>query len=496
MLNAMDRITTVRFWLLPVRQAPGSVAAVALIVAQLFAGFARPDVGAITTSAMAAQCILIAVISINRARGRICSQYLIFASAMLCWAAAYIAIGIEEVAVGPSPAHGMIDDALFIAKAAPLLLLFTTALDHRLAASSLFNDLPCCALFALLAFIMIMGDPFASGASAVTFAHNARDAENLLLAILAITAALVQRRAGERRLYRAIAALLVCYLITAVAVNHLILDRMTIGPGSAWLTIASIAFLGFHLFDNHVAERRARPLKASYLRPLSPMLLTAGSLIMAFYIARQGDLIGVGLGLAALAAFTWRSSLVQSNMLTANIALKRSELRLTSLVMVDALTGVANRRRFDQCLGEAWHRARETDATVAVLAIDVDWFKHLNDELGHAAGDDCLRILAQALAKATGSSGIFGRLGGEEFGVVALASASAAAGLAEQLRRSVEGLALSHPKSPTGYVTVSIGVGIATPGTPGSTTASDLVARADGALYIAKTSGRNRVIVP
>lgn len=171
---------------------------------------------------------------------------------------------------------------------------------------------------------------------------------------------------------------------------------------------------------------------------------------------------------------------------TANQELKR----LTSL---DGLTGIANRRHFDETLGREWRRSMRQGAEFSVLMCDVDLFKAYNDTLGHQAGDECLRQVAQALTGAMNRGGdLVARYGGEEFAAI-LPETSLASGqiVAERMRQAVEALNVDHPTSPSGKLTISIGLasGIAMP----EIDPVQLVKTADRALYHAKDEGRNRV---
>jgi len=161
----------------------------------------------------------------------------------------------------------------------------------------------------------------------------------------------------------------------------------------------------------------------------------------------------------------------------------------------DGLTGVANRRRFDEVLDLEWRRASRTGAPISLAMLDLDYFKDFNDTNGHLAGDERLRQVAEALSRTVGRAGdLVARYGGEEF-VVLLPGMPAvdAAALAERLRSGIEALGLTHNASPvSGVVTLSAGVATAQP--EERTSPAALVAAADGALYRAKREGRNRVV--
>ncbi|MCL4817722.1 MAG: diguanylate cyclase [Vicinamibacteria bacterium] len=181
---------------------------------------------------------------------------------------------------------------------------------------------------------------------------------------------------------------------------------------------------------------------------------------------------------------------------TQNRLLAAANARLEALSLRDALTGIANRRCFDEVLHAEWNRARRSDEPVALLLLDLDHFKALNDRRGHPEGDAALQAVARWLERAVQRSGdLVARYGGEEFAVVLPGLDEAdAARVAERLRQGVADLALAHPGSPFGRVTVSVGAAADVP-LPGLDPQT-LLRAADRALYRAKAAGRNRVARP
>lgn len=180
------------------------------------------------------------------------------------------------------------------------------------------------------------------------------------------------------------------------------------------------------------------------------------------------------------------------------VAERTDELRelnnqLEAMSLTDALTGIANRRRFDQVLEQEWSHARRSGGLLAIALVDVDWFKRYNDHYGHPAGDACLREIAQALATTINrSTDLVARYGGEEFVFLApMTDLAGVRGMANKLLQAVRALALPHELSPLGRVSVSIGIAAAAPGQEAS--ADTLVAKADASLYEAKKQGRNQV---
>jgi diguanylate cyclase (GGDEF)-like protein len=177
--------------------------------------------------------------------------------------------------------------------------------------------------------------------------------------------------------------------------------------------------------------------------------------------------------------------------------LELSNSKLAALSATDGLTGIANRRRFDEALEVEWRRAGRSGEPIALAMLDVDLFKQYNDLYGHQAGDDCLRTIAQLFAAAARRPGdLAARYGGEEFAFIAPMTDRAHAQLiAESICQLLEKLALPHEMSPFGVVTASIGVAVQIPGENAYASAEMLVQMADAALYQAKQFGRNRVVV-
>ncbi len=178
--------------------------------------------------------------------------------------------------------------------------------------------------------------------------------------------------------------------------------------------------------------------------------------------------------------------------LTRKLDAANQELRRLS--SLDGLTGIANRRHFDDILLREWRRAMRNGEEIAILMCDIDYFKPFNDRFGHQSGDECLRQVAHTLTCTMDRGGdLLARYGGEEFvAVLPGTSLNGATFVADQMRLAVERLALPHPESPFGRVTASFGVAsaIAMP----ETEPHRIVGAADMALYKAKNSGRNRVI--
>ena len=173
---------------------------------------------------------------------------------------------------------------------------------------------------------------------------------------------------------------------------------------------------------------------------------------------------------------------------------KKTEAELMHLSYFDGLTGIANRRYFEDIAGREWRRAAREESPISLMMVDIDFFKNYNDMYGHLAGDECLQKVAKTLKEHLKRPGdMVARYGGEEF-VILLPDTDAknATTLAEGLRRRIEKLGIEHAESfVSDVVTISLGVACVLPNE--NISLSVLISNADRALYRAKKAGRNRV---
>ncbi|MDP3856249.1 MAG: sensor domain-containing diguanylate cyclase [Stagnimonas sp.] len=176
-------------------------------------------------------------------------------------------------------------------------------------------------------------------------------------------------------------------------------------------------------------------------------------------------------------------------------SLLEAQAELAKLAYRDALTGLPNRRAFEEQLRREWDRARRVGQSLSLLAIDLDWFKAYNDRYGHPAGDEYLRLAAACFSQCLRRpADLAARVGGEEFFVLLPDTDSAGArGVAETIERTLRQLAVPHQDSPFGVVTCSVGISSGRPSEGGAVEA--LVQAADSALYQSKHEGRARVSV-
>ncbi|RSM55715.1 GGDEF domain-containing protein [Actinoplanes sp. ATCC 53533] len=215
---------------------------------------------------------------------------------------------------------------------------------------------------------------------------------------------------------------------------------------------------------------------------LNLALVFAGDAATVFVVL--GPKRGASDWVAMVLAMTMAATVVES------LRARADRLRdvLEQQANADPLTGLANRRYFDEALVSAGAWARRTDGSLALLTIDLDYFKTINDTFGHAEGDRVLRAVADAMRGVVGDTGVAARLGGDEFAMLLRVGHRAAADAADALRAAIahQGGLLGGPPG------VSIGIAVL-PDDAG--TVQELIAASDAALYEAKTSGRGRVSV-
>jgi len=176
--------------------------------------------------------------------------------------------------------------------------------------------------------------------------------------------------------------------------------------------------------------------------------------------------------------------------------LAEANVQLQKLAALDGLTGIANRRRFDETLQLEWQRGQRDKQPLTLLLCDVDFFKRYNDSFGHQAGDLCLKKVAAVLTEhLKRPADLAARYGGEEFAIVLPETdLEGALVVAEACRRHMEALAIENPDAETELSSVTVSIGVASVVPSPKSTLEELIAQADRALYAAKRAGRNRVV--
>jgi len=321
-----------------------------------------------------------------------------------------------------------------------------------------------------------------------------------LLIYTPLLLAFVQPSRQEKRITRfdnILVAITVLMLVAAVAIHFGgAMDQFT---GSPTLLLPCAAVIAFR-FGIRWTSVFVALLSLSITVMMTTGLKPFGDLPMQLQVLRAQEFIFtlclIGIGFAVLLEeLQVRELELESRVKGRTLELERSNLQLAAISNTDGLTGIPNRRQFDETLNSEWSRARRNGQGLMLVMLDVDFFKQYNDHYGHQAGDDALRHVALALRDHVRRSGDFvARYGGEEFAIISQCSSEDHAMLmAEMVCKTIDDLQLPHVKSPFKNLTASVGVALIVPDQ--HTTTIELLKAADRALYFAKQRGRNRVEV-
>ncbi|NYF78172.1 GGDEF domain-containing protein [Granulicella arctica] len=321
--------------------------------------------------------------------------------------------------------------------------------------------------------------------------------ENLVLAGSASLRLFAHQRKGDSHyFYWALTCFLWIYTICIAISNYVYLtnhgntgfyDLLSDLP-FLFLAAASVLLVRGRTEDSPVFDRGKLML---FIDNLSPTFFTAALFLLSFAVMRQHFYAGIVSALLALSIYSIRTTMLQSLSVRAEQRLREAHDRLEAISLTDSLTGVANRRHFDRTLEMEWNRTVRTRHPLALLIIDIDYFKKLNDRYGHPHGDRCLIRIAQAMRDGLPRSGdLLARYGGEEFLLLLPTTDQAGAELvAARMQKAVASLDISY--EPEHRTTISIGLAVSEH--PHSGTTAELIDAADDALYRAKKNGRDRV---
>ena len=410
-----------------------------------------------------------------------------------------------------APSTATMADFFFLSYGIPVLLAISFTDDEADLRKLFWLDGAQALVAVVLIYFQIFtilpshGHATAISTTSLMYVYNA---ENLILAGAVTLRLLGSRAEPKRRFYIGLSIYLWSYAVVAGIMGYLELAQ-NIAQGwqdVLWglpclLLLAALSFWPrglAHGNESHEDTNRSIPL---LLDNLSPVLFTLVIAIMGARIAPAYPWLGFASITIAVALYGLRAALLQSKYLRSQHALASSSHalvdavdRLRDISIHDGLTGIYNRRHFDEVLLAEWKRSIRTQKPLSLLLIDVDHFKKLNDRYGHPEGDECLKKIAQQLSTILRrSSDILARYGGEEFAAILPETSKESARLiADAMRLSIEEIKIKNEGAKaTGVVTVSIGV--CSENATLSRPVDELLSAADAALYRAKKQGRNRV---
>lgn len=410
-----------------------------------------------------------------------------------------------------SQATALVPDFFFLIYGIPILLAISFTNAEADLKSLLWLDGAQAVLAALLIYLQIFSAlPSLGRATAISGSAlmNVYNVENLLLAGAVTLRLFGNSSEAKRRLYQTLAVYLCSYAAVALVLGDLELERnMAEGLQDAFwglpclLLLAVLAFRPTGIALQQGNTEPSNPSTALLLDNLSPVLFTLIIVIMGARIAPTHSWIGFSSIVAAVALYGVRAALLQSKFVrsqhelaSSGLALMEAVNKLRDLSIRDGLTGIHNRRHFDEALIAEWKRSIRTEKPLSLLLIDVDCFKELNDRYGHPEGDECLKKIAHRLAQILRRSGdLLARYGGEEFAAILPETSMESAQLiADTMRSSIEEMRIANDDSKVAPV-VTVSVGVCSERTRLGRSAEQMLSAADVALYRAKQLGRNRV---
>lgn len=421
---------------------------------------------------------------------------------------------IYDLVMHLSQTTAMVSDFFFLIYGIPILLAISFSSDEAGLRSLFWLDGAQAIMAAVLIYLQIfLTLPWTHHSTAIstTSLMYVYNAENLTLAG-AVTLRLFGNPAqSKRRVYIALFIYLWSYAVVSLILGYFELEKNAAqGLQDVFWGMPCLLLLAVLAFwpdrsgaANKVKHDYSSRSIALILDNLSPVLFTLVIAIMGARIASAYPWMGCASIMIAVVLYGLRAALLQSKYLRSQHELAGSGRalvvaidQLRDLSIRDGLTGIYNRRHFDEVLLAEWKRSIRTQKPLSLLLIDVDCFKELNDRYGHPEGDECLKKIAEQISKVIRrSSDTLARYGGEEFvAILPETTKESALLIADAMRASVEDLKIANEGSRVARV-VTVSIGICSENAMLIRPAEALLNAADAALYLAKKQGRNRVQV-
>jgi diguanylate cyclase (GGDEF)-like protein len=400
-------------------------------------------------------------------------------------------------------------DFLFFAYGIPILLAICAGSNEEGLKSLLWLNAAQATIAATLTYVQIFSALPAFGARIPVSATQLMylyNFENFILAGAVTLRLIANPLPPKKRFYEVLAVYLWIYAFVALIDGYLELER-SLPDGlqdTAW-GLPYLVLLGFLAFQTKTVSvpggaAKNRKTLDLLIDNLSPILFTLAIALMAVMVAGGHKAFAFVCIATVVLLYGIRAALLhgkyarsQDELTRTATALLEANDQLLAMSIRDSLTGIYNRRHFDEALLQQWNRSRRIRHTFSLLMIDVDCFKALNDRYGHQIGDECLRTIASQIAShLKRPDDLVARYGGEEFAAILPgADAQGALSVAEAIRTSIERLRIPNENSLVGRV-VTVSLGISTEENFIEPDARALLKRADTALYEAKTAGRNQ----
>lgn len=414
----------------------------------------------------------------------------------------FVAAAVEapaEIFFKAVPTVASIGDFFFFSAFVPILLAITLPDEGIFDPFTFLLDSFQAAACSCLAYTVLFGVfPFApEPAQAMSYAplEFVYDTEYLVIVLLAgVRVFLGARNACGRYFFRCLLLFTSLYAVTSAIYNHYV-GKYSLTNGVDALNDIALAALALAAIFAPAAdaETSLRHSRASVVRLIDnsrPVFLSLALIGLSSIVAIHHFAVAFGFIFGAFILYSLRASHLQNKIEFAQAELEKSNSRLSDIALLDSLTGVSNRRRFDQLFSMEWGRARRSRQPLSLLLIDVDHFKQINDTYGHQAGDQCLCHTAQVLSAALiRAADLVARYGGDEFAVLLPETGSLGASTVAGRIHS----AMAKDAAAGICFATSLSIGVATWDAEEEASPDDLIYAADRALYSAKRNGRNRI---
>jgi diguanylate cyclase (GGDEF)-like protein len=428
------------------------------------------------------------------------SPWVLLSAGTFLWTCGISLSAWEDIFQHSPQSAAWFSDFSFFLYGVPVLLAISSASAKQRIPFFIWMDAAQALLTGFLAYVSIFSVvPFSDiplapvSASTLVLTYNT---ENFILAVAATLRLFAQPRGQERRFYVVLFWFLWIYAVIAYVYNswaavmdlHSMMDVLVDLP-FLFLAVANMAPRTLRVEAGQAPHKQTL---AIFVENVSPIFYTVALLALSTSLMRQHFYAGTVGTFTAIVVYATRSTLLQGRYIRIQRELHEARDRLEQMALTDALTDTANRRRFDEALVLEWGRAVRNRHPLALLLVDIDYFKMLNDRYGHPGGDRCLVSVARALQSALPRSGdLLARYGGEEFAAILPSTDEAGARrVAQTMQEAVRMLKIRNETSTGPFLTVSVGIAVfeLPQGTP-----ADIIEAADQALYRAKQRGRNRI---
>ncbi len=437
-----------------------------------------------------------------RSSARLRLPWGMLSAAVFLWAAGLSLSAWEDLSRNETQSVAGVSDLVYLLYGVPILLAISLPAERPESALFAWIDGIQVLMTACLVYVTLFSTfPFAQAPQpiSVSLLQATYNIENFAFAGFVTLRLLARHRDPEvRSFYQILAAFLWAYALCAAWYNHVTIalqeqtglyDFLVVLP---FLLLAVCALLPKAQQPASVGPDTGG-LLTSFIDNASPVLYTYTLLAFGIAVTRTHFGWAVAAIIVALLVYGARSIMLQNRLIRSQHELRQARDQLEVISLRDSLTGVANRRCFDQILAAEWDRTMRLQSSLSLLMIDIDHFKNLNDKYGHRYGDQCLTKVAGALQDSiTRSSDLIARYGGEEFAAILMdTDMTGAEVVAARMQAAIYELQLRN-ETPLGeIITVSIGIAACIPSE--SSSSATLLEAADRALYQAKQRGRNRI---